>query len=125
MYCSQCGSQLPDDANFCPKCGSSQGSHQTTAAAPSKVDEVEIEVCRLPTKRGTYVITNRTITGGSLGNTVVPIQAIVRAVISRSMGFRHSVVLYTPQLMITYELMCEKHQKEELLDAVRRAIALR
>jgi len=125
MYCSVCGAQLPDQANFCPKCGASLGSNQVTAPAPTAVDHVEIDVCRLPTKWGTYVITNRTITGGSLGNTVVPVQGIVKAIISRSMGFRHSVILYTPQLMVTHELMCEKHQKQELLDAVRRALALR
>lgn len=37
MYCSQCGQQVPDDANFCPSCGApivrdGSGSEDTTAS---------------------------------------------------------------------------------------------
>ncbi|MFA9445180.1 FHA domain-containing protein [Egicoccus sp. AB-alg6-2] len=37
MYCSQCGEQVPEDANFCPSCGAkvvtAPGGHEHTTAA--------------------------------------------------------------------------------------------
>ena len=44
MFCSQCGTQLPDDANFCLKCG------QPTGQAPAGVGPEKWEHCQIERK---------------------------------------------------------------------------
>ncbi len=34
MFCRKCGTELCDDANFCPKCGSSQNDSTVNQSAP-------------------------------------------------------------------------------------------
>jgi hypothetical protein len=70
MYCMKCGTQLPDDAKFCLKCGASMGASvdaQPQAAAPSEqqtiapagVTELKCPTCGAPIKPlfGEMVIT--------------------------------------------------------------------
>ncbi len=47
MYCQKCGTQLPDDANFCLKCGAAQ---RTQAKSP--LGSKSYEVCYLKIKSG-------------------------------------------------------------------------
>ncbi len=67
MYCIKCGSQLPDDASFCAKCGTKQQSQapqpsqspQPTAAQSGAVKEIKCPSCGAPIapKFGEMVIT--------------------------------------------------------------------
>jgi len=53
MYCSDCGTQLPERANFCWQCGKAQN----TAAKTSKVQE---ETCEIDFEHVAYrVFSNR------------------------------------------------------------------
>jgi hypothetical protein len=63
MYCVKCGQQLPDDANFCLKCGVAQKAGVTPPTG-------ERELCRVETKNyGTVVVSNtRTYVLGQDGN---------------------------------------------------------
>lgn len=38
MFCSNCGTQLPDDANFCLKCGQPQKQSQRESTATKQFD---------------------------------------------------------------------------------------
>jgi hypothetical protein len=55
----QCGYQLPDDANFCPKCGAAQ----QLGSAPSQTSTAsEREISRVDTGRdGVVVVTNQRV----------------------------------------------------------------
>ncbi len=66
MYCHNCGTQLPDDAAFCVKCGTSTGLNtvKPTASAgpviaPSGVESLKCPSCGAPIapKFGEMVIT--------------------------------------------------------------------
>ncbi len=41
MYCSNCGAQIPDDANFCSNCGRSQSPRPTKVKQEASVKEWE------------------------------------------------------------------------------------
>ena len=38
MFCRKCGTQLPDDAAFCTKCGANTGSSPTPATQPAQAE---------------------------------------------------------------------------------------
>ena len=39
MFCRKCGNQIPDDSEFCPKCGVAVGENQTPPAETREVDK--------------------------------------------------------------------------------------
>ena len=41
MYCQHCGSQLPDQAQYCPKCGKAQNSAHAVASTPESPAQYE------------------------------------------------------------------------------------
>lgn len=50
IFCTKCGTELPDDANFCLSCGKPQGDDtaaQPTAAADTSDAETRWETCRI------------------------------------------------------------------------------
>jgi hypothetical protein len=54
MFCSQCGHQVPDDANFCPSCGAAvvrdgAGNENTTASIDIGALDPQHELGDLPT----------------------------------------------------------------------------
>jgi ribosomal protein L40E len=67
LYCHKCGAQLPDDATFCPKCGTSTGltapkpaaASASPVVAPSGVASLKCPSCGAPIspKFGEMVIT--------------------------------------------------------------------
>lgn len=62
MFCTRCGTELPDEANFCWKCGTSIGG---TAAAPSSVDYEFCQITLLSAGSG------RERWSARVGNTVI------------------------------------------------------
>jgi hypothetical protein len=46
MFCSNCGTQIPDDASFCSKCGKSQSAGFSTG-------EIKWETCEIAYKQTT------------------------------------------------------------------------
>ena len=52
MFCSKCGMQLPDEANFCWKCGQPQKEG-------AEVEEPQLETCEI-----VYQVVDRPIFGG-------------------------------------------------------------
>src|SRR5438309_4126874 len=90
MYCLKCGTQLPDDAVFCMKCGASQapqssyggsGSAPTTARsqqilAPSGVTSLKCPNCVKP---GTLILgDNVAISQMSPGGQVIGMSGLVK-----------------------------------------------
>ncbi len=118
MYCVKCGTQLPDDAAFCSKCGmrmnqSSQASSSFAKAdqviAPSNATSLKCPSCAAPIapKFGEMIITceycGSSITLGSLGwaniqkQTMLPLRipttdqttSLVRSMMDRGLLHRH------------------------------------
>jgi hypothetical protein len=59
VYCPNCGEGLPDDANFCLKCGALQ---QSASGAPSSSEDNERELRRYAVdKQATLIITNKRV----------------------------------------------------------------
>jgi len=95
MYCHNCGAELPDDANFCTKCGASTGLNApkpTTPSrpviAPSGVTSLKCPSCGAPItpKFGEMVITcdycGTAITLGSEGWTNIQKQTMLPLIVS-------------------------------------------
>ena len=54
-FCSQCGTTLPDDARFCPKCGTEAGAAESAAAfaaAPQPAPRPELSAAPPPAGSG-------------------------------------------------------------------------
>jgi hypothetical protein len=53
MFCKNCGSELQNGANFCPKCGTSLSADAVNSAAPSQVfDEGKTLVSKMGSAEG-------------------------------------------------------------------------
>lgn len=44
MFCSKCGEMIPDDAAFCPKCGSPVGGSPVNSAPPTIDQRIYVDV---------------------------------------------------------------------------------
>lgn len=53
MFCSKCGVDLPEDSQFCRKCGQAQSVAPTSAGAAAAVAPARIRVATLPPKNNT------------------------------------------------------------------------
>ena len=49
MFCTRCGSELPEETNFCPKCGAPQNGEVGTAPKKEKVEDNEVKFTVKPT----------------------------------------------------------------------------
>jgi hypothetical protein len=53
MFCKNCGSELQDGANFCPKCGTSLSADAVNSAVPSQVfDEGKTLISKMGSAEG-------------------------------------------------------------------------
>jgi hypothetical protein len=50
MRCGTCGATLPDDARFCDRCGTCQGTPLARATAVAAPPDEQWEVCEIGTK---------------------------------------------------------------------------
>ena len=54
MYCMECGKALPDDANFCLRCGTPQGARESSVSTAPRHKEVSILINVKVDARGWY-----------------------------------------------------------------------
>ncbi len=47
MYCNKCGKQIPDDSNFCPKCGNTIATNPQTGHSDENAEKQENKGCLL------------------------------------------------------------------------------
>ncbi len=127
VFCTECGTELPDDANFCLKCGKAQ-KNSSGSVQPSKQRNDEVELYRTEIKGGRLcIITTRQLIvhGKNKELERIPLNIITKV----QPGTDIAILNWNSQVYVDYAsnqlfvLDCKnKKQVFEIVDKLQKAI---